>query len=164
MERIRRHRAQREIQAEIDFTPFMNLMIALTPVLLMSIVFAHTTVIDLDFPASGGGVEDVQDLHLEIIVRADALVVADGTGGVIKSLPATGGHHDFEQLALVMQEMKKRVPDKREVTILLEPGTDYQTLVSVMDRVRSHHRMMVTKFVEAELFPMISLGDAPIRG
>jgi hypothetical protein len=89
--------------------------------------------------------------------------VADGRGGVIKTVPAAGGHHDYEQLSLVMQEMKKRVPDKREVTILLEPGTDYQTLVSVMDRVRSHHRMMAAKYVEAELFPMISLGDAPVR-
>ena len=163
MERLRRHRAKREMQAEIDVTPFMNLMIALTPVLLMSIVFAHTTVIDLDFPASSGGVEDTRDLHLEVVVRDDALIVQDGRGGVIKTLPPIDGHHDFANLSLVMQEMKKRVPDKREITILLEPGTDYQTLVSVMDRVRSYHRMMAAQYVEAELFPMISLGDSPVR-
>lgn len=163
MERMRRHRAKRHQDAEIDVTPFMNLMIALTPVLLMSIVFAHTTVIDLDFPASSGGIEDTQDLHLEVVVRDDALVVQDGRGGVIKTLPPVEGHHDFDNLALVMQEMKKRVPDKREITILLEPGTDYQTLVSVMDRVKSYHRLMATQYVEAELFPMISLGDSPVR-
>src|SRR5262245_65625382 len=112
MERMRRHRAKRHQDAEIDVTPFMNLMIALTPVLLMSIVFAHTTVIDLDFPASNGGVEDTRDLHLEVVVRSDALVVQDGRGGVIKTLPPVEGHHDFDNLALVMQEMKKRVPDK----------------------------------------------------
>lgn len=41
--------------SELDVTPFMNLMIVLVPVLLLSLVFTHTAVIELDFPASNSG-------------------------------------------------------------------------------------------------------------
>jgi len=164
MKRMRRHRLKRETKADIDVTPFMNLMITMTPVLLMSIVFSHSSVIDIDFPSSNSSAETTQadDLHLEVAVKGDALVVQDGRGGVIKNLPAVDGHRDFAKLSLVMQEVKRRVPDKRDVMILLEPGTDYQTVVSVMDSVRSYHTMRAMSYVEAELFPDISLGDTPV--
>ena len=163
MKRMRRHRLKRETKADIDVTPFMNLMIALTPVLLMSIVFTHSAVIDIDFPSNGSAESAaVDDLHLEVEVKGDALIVQDGRGGVIKNLPSVDGHKDFAKLSLVMQEVKRRVPDKRDVMILLEPGTDYQTVVSVMDSVRSYHTMRAASYVEAELFPVISLGDTPV--
>jgi len=37
-------------EAELDITSFMNLMIILVPVLLLSMVFARTTVLDLKLP------------------------------------------------------------------------------------------------------------------
>lgn len=162
MERMRRHRKHHKQHGDIDVTPFMNLMIALTPVLLMSIVFAHTTVLDIDFPA-GNSAEpaNAEEMHLEVVVRDDALVVSDGRGGVIKRLPLLDGAYDFANLSLVMQEVKRRVPEKREVMLLLGPDTDYQTVVAVMDGVRSYHTMRSASFVEVELFPLISLADAP---
>ena len=149
-------------QAELEVTPFMNLMVVLVPVLLLSLVFTHTTVIDLDFPAgdSAGGV-DPNAVHLEVVVRSDGLVVGDGHDSPIKRLPRVNGKYDFEALTLVMQELKRRVPEKRDITILLEPKTDYQTLVSVMDRVRSYKTVQALQVVNAELFPVVSLGDAP---
>ena len=44
---------------------------------------------------------------------------------------------------------------------MLEQETDYQTLVRVMDRVRSYPAVVGLDVVEAELFPVISLGDTP---
>ena len=41
-----------------------------------------------------------------------------------------------------------------------EPGTDYQTLVSVMDTVREYPAVIAASLVDAVLFPDISLGDA----
>ena len=52
--RMRQRRYKRKTEAaDLDVTPFMNLMIVLVPVLLLSMVFTHTTVIDLNFPADG---------------------------------------------------------------------------------------------------------------
>ena len=58
MKRARERMIRHNEAAELDVTPFMNLMIVLVPVLLLSMVFTHTTVIDLNFPsgenAAGG--------------------------------------------------------------------------------------------------------------
>ena len=162
MDRVRKRRHKHTEAADLDVTPFMNLMIVLVPVLLLSMVFTHTTVIDLNFPTSDAqsGAVDPDAVHLEVIVYADRLVVADGRGGVIKTVPGTTEGHDFAALSQVMQELKRRMPEKEDISVLLEEQTDYQTLVSVMDRVRSYPTVQALEVVQAELFPVISLGDA----
>jgi hypothetical protein len=98
-----------------------------------------------------------------VVVRNDHLEVADGRGGTIKTLPMIDGHQDLAGLSLVMQELKRRMPEKRDIVILLESKTDYQTLVSVMDHVRSYSTVQAMEVVQAELFPQISLGDPPAK-
>ena len=164
MDRVR-HRKYKHLEAaDLDVTPFMNLMIVLVPVLLLSMVFTHTTVIDLNFPSGEGASEafDADAVHLEVVVRGDTLVVADGRGGTIKTIGMVDGKHDFSELSLVMQELKKRMPEKKDITVLLEQETDYQTLVTIMDKVRSYPTVQNLEVVHAELFPVISLGDSPV--
>lgn len=162
MDRVTLRRQEHREAAELDVTPFMNLMIVLVPVLLLSMVFTHTTIIELNFPANAAAGEvDPEDVHLEVIVGDDALIVADGRGGTIKALPKRDGEHDYAQLSRVMQEIKRRMPEKRDITVLLGPEAHYQTLVSVMDRVRSYKTVQGLDVVDAELFPVISLGDSP---
>ncbi len=163
MDRIKKKRHKHRDAAELDVTPFMNLMIVLVPVLLLSMVFTHTTVIDLNFPSgeNADSAFDPDSVHLEVVVRDTGFVVADGRGGRIRSIPAIDGEHDFKTLSLVMQELKKRIPDKQDITVLLEDKTDYQTLVFVMDTVRSFPVVQALEVVHAELFPVISLGDTP---
>ena len=165
MSRIRERRPRRAEPTDLDVTPFMNLMIVLVPVLLLSMVFTHTRIIDLDFPATGSA-SDAQDpelVHLEVVVRGDALVVADGRGGVIRTLPGIDGNHDYAELSLVMLELKRRLPEKRDIALLLEDDVSYQTLVSVMDSVRTYRTRQDDELINAELFPVITLGDAPAR-
>ena len=162
MDRVRLRRLQHKEAADLDVTPFMNLMIVLVPVLLLSMVFTHTTVIELNFPAGEAAGEIVpENVHLEVIVRDDSLIVADGRGGTIKAIPMVDGVHDYGQLSLIMQEVKRRMPEKRDIAVLLQADTDYQTLVFVMDRVRSYKAVQGLDVVDAELFPVISLGDSP---
>lgn len=163
MRRVKHRAAHHQEAAELDVTPFMNLMIVLVPVLLLSMVFTHTTVIDLNFPTgeAADGAFNPEQVHLEVVVAADELRVADGRGGVIKRMPMVEGQHDYNQLTQVMQELKRRMPEKEDITVLLEATTDYQTLVSVMDRVRSYPTVQGVDVVQAELFPIISLGDTP---
>ena len=157
----RRHRRHTEA-VDLNVTPFMNLMIVLVPVLLLSMVFTHTTVIDLNFPSGGeAGDMDPESVHLEIQVLKNQLIVADQRS-IIKRLPRLkNGQHDFEALSRVLQELKRRVPEKRDATILLESNTDYQTLVFTMDRTRSFMTLRDGELIAAELFPVLSLGDVP---
>ena len=165
MDRVRHRKHKHQEAADLDVTPFMNLMIVLVPVLLLSMVFTHTTVIDLNFPTGEGSSEafDPDTVHLEVVVKNETLVVADGRGGTIKTIPKVDGTYDFAQLSLVMQELKRRMPEKQDITVLLEQETDYQTLVTIMDKVRSYPTVQNLDVVHAELFPVISLGDAPVQ-
>ncbi len=164
MRRLKQRRAAHRKDAELDVTPFMNMMMMLVSALLATVVFAKITVIDLDFPAGNGTAAiDPDQVHLEVIVRDDQLVVADGRGGAIKTLPLIDGAQDLKGLSLVMQELKRRMPEKRDIVILLQSDSNYQTLVSVMDRVRSYSTVQAMEVVEAELFPVISLGDPPAK-
>ena len=163
MSRLRERAKRHQEAADLDVTPFMNLMIVLVPVLLLSMVFTHTTVIELNFPSgdAASGAFDPEAVHLEVVVQHSGLKVADGRGGTIKELPLKEGQQDFAGLTLVMQELKRRMPEKQDITVLLESETDYQTLVFVMDRVRSYPVVQGMEVVQAELFPVISLGDTP---
>lgn len=166
MKRVRKHVKRQREAADLDVTSFMNLMVVLVPVLLLTMVFTHTTVIDLNFPAgeAAEGSADPEAVHLEVMVRSDGFVVADGRGGVIKRLPLRDGAYDYAGLSQVMQEIKRRMPEKDDIMVLLEQGIPYQTLVSVMDTVRSYPTVQHMAVVQAELFPVISLGDAPETG
>ena len=59
--------------------------------------------------------------------------------------------------------MKSKFPDKLDSSVLLAPDIPYDTLVQVMDTVRVWEVDDGT-FRKAELFPDISVGEAPLVG
>jgi len=157
----RKHRRLRT-EAELDITSFMNLMIVLVPILLMNMVIAHTSVLELNFPSQDQvSPEQEQALQLQVIILDDMLVVSDNKGGVIKQIDDKAGKHDFATLGKVMQDLKSRIPDKKDITVMAKKKTSYQSLVSVMDKVRSFKTVVAGSVVHAELFPEVSIADAP---
>ncbi len=154
-------------QAELDITAFMNLMIVLVPVLLLSMVFSHTAVLDLNFPVSQEqlqSLDDEDDFQLQVILRKDAIVVASSKSGLLSRIPVIQDGYDFSRLSDFLKAVKLRKPEKRDVTILLEPGIEYQHLVTAMDTSRSYKAVVAANLVDAELFPEVSIGDAPEIG
>jgi hypothetical protein len=64
-------------------------------------------------------------------------------------------------LSEFIRRVKSQYPDMTDATILSSPATSYDILVQVMDTVRVY-QLPVAPFSKAELFPDISIGDAPI--
>ena len=161
-----RVRRLRKDVAHLEITAFINLIVVLVPFLLSTAVFTRLSVIDLTLPAQNAlGLEQVKadNLQLEVVVRPDALEVGDRIGGLILRIPATATGPDVRALQTLVQQLKTRFPDKLDATVLAEPNTSYDTLVQVMDAVRAGHMTQGAKVVRSELFPNISIGDAPIR-
>ena len=167
----RRHKQE----AELDITSFMNLMIILVPVLLLNLVFSHITVLDLTLPDAGPGAEDdsEQPKILEVVINDDYLDVNYPAGVRVKRIAKIASEedpsimeYDFNFLSQVLQQVKLSLEqqgiEKRDILILSQTDTDYQTLITTMDTVRSFKAVVVADVVDAELFPLISLGDAPI--
>lgn len=161
-----RVRRLRKHPAGLDVTAFINLIVVLVPFLLSTAVFTRLAVLELTLPPqSSGALEklDKDKLQLEVVVRADALEVGDRIGGLIQRIERKGDGKDVAELANLMQQIKQRFPDKTAATVLPEPAVPYDTLVQVMDAVRAGRQVQGAKVVAVDLFPDISIGDAPIR-
>ena len=161
----------RNKEADLDITSFMNLMIVLVPVLLMMMVFSRITVLELSLPELGDGSaqSDVKNQQLELVVRKQNIAVYYPQGYLINEFPANapGSEHEYDYQALqdVLKQIKQTLInkgiDKKAATLLLEEAIPYQVIVALMDSTRSYKEVLVTSVVDAELFPEISLGDAP---
>jgi biopolymer transport protein ExbD len=160
--RVRRPRKQ---AAGLDITAFMNMIVVLVPFLLTTAVFSRLAVLELTLPTQSSGFENLKgDLQLEVVIRRDALEIGDRMGGLLRRVENTSTGHDFQTLSSLMQQLKARYPDKVAATILAEPETSYDTLVHTMDAVRAAKISQPGHSGQVELFPEISVGDAPSAG
>ncbi|GAC15561.1 ExbD/TolR family protein [Aliiglaciecola lipolytica] len=165
----RKKRLQKQ-DAELDITSFMNLMIVLVPVLLMMMVFSRITVLELTLPELGDASAqtelDEKDKQLEIIVRNTGIEVFYPQGYLVKSIPKVEQEYDYAALQYVLRQIKQTLKnqelEKNQATLLLEEDISYQVIVALMDTTRSYEEVVVASVVQAELFPQISLGDAPL--
>ena len=165
-----RRRRLRTTAAHLEITAFINLIVVLVPFLLSTAVFSRLAVMDLQLPsalAASQALEQLKpgDLQLEVVLRHDAIEVGDRIGGLILRIERQPGQdaQALKQLAALMVEVKTKFPDKAEATVLAEPETPYDDLVQVMDAVRASVTAQGAKLVRADLFPHISIGDAPVR-
>lgn len=157
----RRHR-RLPANADLDITAFMNLMIVLVPVLLLGMVFSQIRMIDLDFPGDSTGEPlNTEKLQLVVTLLPEGLEVRDSERGVIRRLPVQGGSQDYAGLRETLRAIKARVPDKTDVVLEVAAKMDYQTLIRTMDTVRSYPAVVAASVVDAELFPDVSLANAP---
>ncbi len=167
MNRLRRRRHRRVVDAELEITAFMNLMIVLVPILLLGMVFSRITVMDVVLPPLSASAMNEDDRQaVELVVREEGMRVNYPRGVLLKRIPrTTEGEHDFAMLSLVLQEVKRQLAEQgieqQTITLLSEPGVDYQTIVHAMDTVRSFKALVAASVVDAALFPQVSFGDAP---
>jgi biopolymer transport protein ExbD len=160
-----RVRRLRKDPAHLEITAFINLIVVLVPFLLSTAVFTRLAVLDLTLPAQSSGAAEqlkANELKLEIVIRRDALEVGDRIGGLIQRIDNTGAGHDLATLSALVAQLKTRFPALLEATVLAEPNTSYDSLVQVMDAVRGTSTAQGAKIVHTELFPNISIGDAPV--
>lgn len=160
-----RHRRLAKPSEDLNITAFMNLMVILVPFLLITAVFSRLTILELNFPPAASGKPDPkQELYLEVTIRKDALEIGERNAGVMKRIPKGSQGHDTQSLSKILVGIKQRFPDKIDASILSEPNTSYDDLVQVMDAVRVAEVVQNGTLTQVELFPEISLGDAPARG
>lgn len=174
-----RKRLKKE-DAELDITSFMNLMIVLVPVLLMMMVFSRITVLELNLPSlSANAVQSDTPLDeqiLEVEVSDRGLDIYFPQGYLVKNIPHVESQdeadsnemvHDYkalqENLISIKQTLLANGADKKDIVLLLQEDTDYQTIINLIDYTRSYEDVLITSVVQAELFPQVSLSDAPKR-
>jgi biopolymer transport protein ExbD len=149
--------------SELQLVSMIDIFTVLVTFLLMTAVFSRTVILELKLPpANAQFKEPPPGLQLEVTVRKDSLQVGDRNSGPLASFPNKDGSYDFEALSQYLQQVKSKFPEKTEATILLEPDTPYDTLVQVMDRIRVLEVSAGLNVLQYELFPDVSIGDAPV--
>lgn len=152
--------------AEVNITAFMNLMVILVPFLLITAVFSRITILDLNLPAPGSASpeskQDDQEFQLEVIVRHQTIEIGDLKNGLLKRITVAEDGSHLQQVSELLQQVKARYPDKQDITLLLEKDISYERLVEMMDTLRVARVDQNGTSIIAELFPSISIGDAPI--
>jgi biopolymer transport protein ExbD len=165
MKSVRSHKQRHKEVAELNITAFMNLMVILVPFLLITAVFSRLAVLELDLPsADAAAADDEPALALEVTVRAGRIEVGDRNNGSLSRIDKLGERYDLAALSAYLQRVKRQFPDEAGATLLLEPEVAYETVVEVMDTMRVAELVDEAshELVRYDLFPDISIGDAPV--
>lgn len=155
-----------EEATELNITAFLNLMVILIPFLLITAVFSRMTVLELTLPEPGAQGEEQEEvkLALQLVVRANHFDIQDANLGLIQRIDRIEVNDEWRVFGRMLMEIKSRFPEEQDITLLLEPGTSYKTMIQVMDHVRAISVAEAGDVVTYELFPNISIGDAPEIG
>ena len=157
---------KRHQSAEINLTSMIDMMTILVFFLLVHGGFIRLAMLELNLPASQSEPSsEPPTLQLEITVRESEIEVGDRTAGELSRIEKGADGYDLAKLTEYLTKLKKEFPDKSDATLLLEPNIQYDALVAVMDRIRVSEQLdsVSGRVLRMELFPAISIGDAPAR-
>jgi biopolymer transport protein ExbD len=164
MARRRRYRRNAKEAPELNITTFLNLMVVLVPFLLITAVFSRITILELNLPTGAGDASKVDKpkMTVEVMVREKGLEIGNGKT-ILTRFPKVEDQYDVKKLSEYLLMIKTKYLDKKDATVLMEPDIEYENLVLVMDAVRMAEVVQGDdpEPQEIELFPNISIGDAP---
>jgi biopolymer transport protein ExbD len=159
----RHHKRHRE--ATINLVSMIDMMTILVFFLLVHGGFVRLAVLELNLPTAQSEVTpETPEFQLEVTVRETSIEVGDRATGLLSRIDKTGDDYHLDELSAYLTRVKDQFPQKTDATLLLEPDISYETVVAVMDRLRETERVAESdgQLVRTDLFPEISLGDAPV--
>lgn len=155
---------KRHHEEEINLVSMIDMFTILVFFLLVHGGFVRLSILELNLPTSQSMTDNQPpEFQLEITVRDTGIEVGDRSTGLLSRIEKTGNDYHLDQLSSYLEQVKQRFPEKADATLLLEPDISYDLLVAVMDKVRvTDRRDADNRPVRNELFPEISIGDAPV--
>jgi biopolymer transport protein ExbD len=140
---------------DLNLAPLLSLFVALIPMLLLTAMFQQVGIINLYLPTLEEALlqeeqEDPgNDFTLAVAVTTTEISLMRNEEVLLTEKIENG--MKLEKLTEKLAELKKEVPDKRDVVLLLDSRIRYEMIIDIMDAVRVKG--------DEELFPDISLAD-----
>lgn len=153
---MRRERRRKQV-GELNLVPMIDILVVLVFFLLVN--STGVSILGINLPdASKTAEADPNRQPLTVMVREDALVLSEGSVELGRYGSAAAGY-DHKALSERLLQVKTERPAETRITLLIGPTVTHDALVQTMDAVR------ITAVnggrVLRDLFPDISLGDAP---
>jgi biopolymer transport protein TolR len=128
----RRTSSRRRMMSEINVVPYIDVMLVLVVILMVSAPFVNPSLVEL--PTMGKSTR-APDAPLEIVVKADGrLLLRDRTAGSA----STSSEMRMEDIAVMLQERLKQHPDT-PVVISGDKSVRYEAVTKVMDELYKMH-------------------------
>lgn len=159
-------RRSRNLLAQLNLMPVMNLITILIPLLLISVQFASLSVIDTTLPGIIDPRDDPPpppDLNLSLVITGEGITVA-GADAILDAIldegegptvPCSTGEcrgvesYDLARLNDVLVHVKDEFPDHDRVMLVPDSRIPYEVLIGVMDAARAEEG------TQRELFPAV---------
>ena len=135
--RRRNKRGYRQfIESDLEIMPLMNLFVALIPMLLISAVFVHMSVIRMNLPSdeAAEAAAERERLGLSVEIQEEVWVVK-GRRLEARTIDRLAEQAD-QDLRAVLAAVKADHPSEEDVVIVSDPETRYDDIVEVMDASR----------------------------
>ncbi len=140
--------------ADLNITPFMNLMVVLIPFLLSGVVFSRLAILEMRLPTSQNtpaeSKTEKEPFRLIVTLRQTGLTVL-GSGIEETRFSFKTSADDLSAMSELLQKVKSAYPMEKSLILLSEPDIPYESLIAVMDVCRETE--------EHALFPEISIGE-----
>lgn len=147
-------RAKRRRGGELNLVSMIDVLTVLVFFLLVNQIGVSVLGIELPGPPVASAEPPPPQQDLSVVVRGDGLTLADN-GQPLQAWAKQGAAYDYAGLVAKLTELKSATPDDKRISLLLEPTVSYETLVALMDAVRTDPSAAY------ELFPEVSVGVAP---
>jgi biopolymer transport protein ExbD len=149
------------LSEDINLTPILNIFMIIIPFLLLTAVFAKTSIIDIYLPQEVEGAKDDKSPQTAKVLTIKVTEKGFELGGIGEGMliPRIEGNLNFNQLSAELLKLKHKHPDKEEVVLLFDPNTPYDLIVNIMDATRETTEVIEGKGVKRLLFPLVSLGE-----
>ena len=142
-----------ELSTELNIVPFLDIIMNILIFVLATVAVTFTATIDTTPPASkssGVRAEDPSEaLNLTVLIVNDGFSLKAAGGNIAPgcqgpgagiAIPLKNGKYDLEALTACASRLKKASPDfadENQVYITGNFGTDYQTIIDVIDALRA---------------------------
>jgi biopolymer transport protein TolR len=141
---------RKPINSDLNLVPYIDLLTCMVTFLLITAVWTQLASIDV---AQKGASRDRQGddeppRELVVLVSDDGFVISGSATGAQRTLAKKEGRYDLAGLLAVLKEVRKTLPDKRDLQVAADDTVEYQHVVRAMDTA-----------IAAD-FPDVSVSDA----
>lgn len=171
--RIRRLSQPKEPDAgeeagELNVVPYLDIITNILMFVLASISVTFVTSIETTPPAIGGGKVRTElasrALNLSVFITGQGVSLKTSGGNIATgcadvgsgiTVPKKGEDYDYPSITACAKRLKNARDEfktETQVTLTANPGTDYKTIIDVMDALRND--------AQDELFPEVHFGVA----
>jgi biopolymer transport protein TolR len=132
---------RKAVNSELNLVPYIDLLTCMVTFLLITAVWTQLARIDVTQKGQAQSAEQTDEkppeTKLVIVINEDGFTIAGGAAGDQRPIKKKEGKYDYDSLALILKEVKKTYPDKKDVHIASEDTIQYEFVIQTMDTALS---------------------------